>query len=707
MPSAFLRLCFLMLSVAFGQQEAYAQKFILNKHTPFVGIYDFYYYIDSTNMLSAEQVCQLPLSAYILIKNQQPNLNAVPHPVWMRFEIRKEDPRPYFLYVKNSSAYKDVELCAFVNNQMLWQKKNGQNVSHKARIYLYTDRIFDLEQTPHVTYLLKISTAYALQLRVDIYRDTALIKRNHYFDLLQGCYYGIALVILLYNLALFLSTRESIYLYYSATVLGAATITSLLFGHFFEFVLPQYSAFLTHYIVAIIGVASVPLILFIYRFINVRKYLPKTNKLQYAFIAAYLSCTLLNLCDAPDYLLRPIVQLTAILLLLSSLFLGIYISTKGYRPALYFVAAWTAYIAGTVIFVLQDANVLESNYFTFYATEAGSAIEMVLLAFGIADKIRIYKREKFIAERQAYTALQEQKEFDEKQNEQLELKVLDRTKEMQETATQLAQIAQEIEVKRTQLDAKNRQLTQGIRSAQIIQEAILPSSDLLKQYLQHHFCLFMPKDIVSGDFYWLKAKEDKTYLAVADCTGHGVHGAFIALIGSKLLDDALGETNDLAKILETLHHSLVNQFKQRETNNNDGMDIALCCLDKTNAILTFAGAKSSIFIARDGRIEEVKSATRHIGGVRRFAKGSRPFISQELKLKNKDWVYMATDGYFHQYDLRRKAKLGKPRFKEILLQNHLFLPPVQASALKLELDSWAAGTPQIDDILVLGFQYEA
>ncbi|TAF32057.1 MAG: hypothetical protein EAZ67_10705 [Cytophagales bacterium] len=665
---------------------------------------DFEYYIDSSRHKRAEDIASLPSALLTKVRDQQPNLGLVPYPVWVKFRLKIQDTRPYYAKLKNSTDYLNTDLYGFVGNKCVWVRKSGLNVPYSQRPYRYTEVILDLSPEQDVIYWLCFRSDYVLQIGVDLYRDNALLRANHYFDLSQGLYYGIVLVISLYNLALFFSTRERIYIYYALTVVGTSLVMSLLIGQLFEFLSPNNPFLLIDYTFTVIALGSIPSIIFLYRFIDVKRYMPRLYKLKYVLIAGYALCAGLNLLGVPHAIVRSMIDVVIFIALTSSLLMGCYVAIKGYRPALFFSIAWVSYVSGMLIFVLQDINAIDSNNLTFYAAQIGSAIEMVLLAFGVANKISGYKREKNIAQKIAFKAMQEQQAYVQKQNERLEQNISERTQEIESVSSKLSHTAEALESQRGLLAQKNKMLTQGINSAKIIQEAMLPSLHTLQRVLPNSFVLFLPKDIVSGDFYWVKPQGNKIYLAVADCTGHGVHGAFIALIGSKLLDESLSANKSLDRILETLHQSIVAQFRQKETLNNDGMDISLCAIDFNTQSMSFAGARSSIFIVRNGDITEYKGSSKHIGGIRRFSKGSRPFAVKAIPLEPQDYVYLASDGYYHQYSMPSKIKLSKATFKKLLLKNSSLEPVEQQNALNQALKEWAMGAPQIDDVTVLGFR---
>ncbi len=220
--------------------------------------------------------------------------------------------------------------------------------------------------------------------------------------------------------------------------------------------------------------------------------------------------------------------------------------------------------------------------------------------------------------------------------ENLEQKVEERTEKLNESNEELKE--------------KNDKITDSIRYAQTIQNAILPTESQLKDAFSNHFLLFRPKDIVSGDFYWLNQTEEKTFIAVADCTGHGVPGAFMSMIGSSLLDDIVSEKkiHEPAMMLEMLHIGIRMGLKQEETDNDDGMDVCLCVISKNldgTFTVEFAGAKTPTLLHREKRHTpnlKRKTTKKLEVSYGKKIKNSKPKLSNSAQARNSTSPPMAT-----------------------------------------------------------------
>lgn len=251
---------------------------------------------------------------------------------------------------------------------------------------------------------------------------------------------------------------------------------------------------------------------------------------------------------------------------------------------------------------------------------------------------------------------------------------------------------------------KNKEITDSITYALRIQHAKLPKKEEIYSAFPNCFVLFKPKDIVSGDFYYFHKNEKSIFIASADCTGHGVPGAFMSMIGSEKLDDALAHSTNTSEILSLLNRGIKSSLKQSESDESatrDGMDIALCSLDTDTRIVKYAGANRPLWIIRNGQtaVEEIKATKKAIGG---FTEDNQNFDTHEIKLQQGDTFYIFTDGYADQFSGQDGKKLMSKKFKEILVSIQSKTMQEQEKHLDNFVENWKAGTEQVDDILVIG-----
>lgn len=263
----------------------------------------------------------------------------------------------------------------------------------------------------------------------------------------------------------------------------------------------------------------------------------------------------------------------------------------------------------------------------------------------------------------------------------------------------------ELRTTNKELRHKNKQITNSITYASFIQAAILPPLDLFKDHFPDNFIIFKPKDIVSGDFYWITKNDNKIIIAMADCTGHGVPGAFMSMLGMTFLNEIIniyGE-QDPSKILGFLRNRVIDALRQKDKLNDtrDGMDIALCSIDLTNQSLTYSGAYLPVFIASDGKLIKLE-ANRMPIGYHKTRRGD--FMSLSYQLKSNDVVYLYTDGLPDQFGGLNNKKFSRKRLNELLEKNSNLNLKDQEKQIIEHLENWMQNKEQIDDISVIGIR---
>jgi tetratricopeptide (TPR) repeat protein len=259
-----------------------------------------------------------------------------------------------------------------------------------------------------------------------------------------------------------------------------------------------------------------------------------------------------------------------------------------------------------------------------------------------------------------------------------------------------------VEEKNSIVEEKNRNIIDSINYAKRIQLALLKEEEYVSEHLPEHFILFKPKDIVSGDFYWSFEKEEYWYFAVADCTGHGVPGAFMSMLGIAFLNEISASTDLLtpATILDLLRDKLVKEMGQRGTDGEakDGMDISLVCLNMKTKQLQWAGANNPLYILRGEALKEIKGNKQSIG----FHENMKPFTNFNITLENEDTFFLFTDGYADQFGGPKGKKFKYSKFKELLTSIAQEPMEKQKFLLNNHFESWKSFHEQTDDVCVIG-----
>jgi len=384
---------------------------------------------------------------------------------------------------------------------------------------------------------------------------------------------------------------------------------------------------------------------------------------------------------------------------------------KGFRPAWYFLAAnlvlipliyvtlYSSLYSGTVISIYES---IISRLFITSGMHLAAILQVLVFSFGIARKIRLDEIEKTHMQAQVIEQLKENERLKDQANLELEQKVEERTRE---------------------ITAQKREITDSIDYAQRIQFTVLPGEDELDMIMPEHFVIFRPKDVVSGDFYWIKQIRDSLIIVAADCTGHGVPGAFMSMLGITLLDEQLGKArlDSPGQILDNLRKKVKQMLVQkgRAEEQKDGMDMAIVILNKEKNELLYAGAHNPLYLVRNnGQIAGMGSGKEasliHNGSHLYEFKGDRQpigfhpeetkFTNHRLTLMDKDTIYIFTDGFIDQYGGEQRKKFKSRRFKELLLSVQKESMDKQKELLAQTFEDWRGENEQIDDVCVIGFR---
>lgn len=281
----------------------------------------------------------------------------------------------------------------------------------------------------------------------------------------------------------------------------------------------------------------------------------------------------------------------------------------------------------------------------------------------------------------------------------------------------------EVEGQKHLIEEKQKEIVDSITYAKRLQEAILPADIFWKENLKNSFILYKPKDIVAGDFYWMESisqqslvdsrqsskteklpTADLVFFAAADCTGHGVPGALVSVVCSNALNRTVLEfgIKDPGKILDKTRELVIATFEKSDKDVKDGMDISLCCLNKTTNELLWAGANNSLWIISDNEkdVQEVKPDKQPIG---KYAE-AKPFTTHKISLKKNDSIYLFTDGFADQFGGQKGKKFKYKQLKSVLLQNVNEEMSVQKEKLSIAFENWKGNLEQVDDVCVIGIK---
>ena len=534
-------------------------------------------------------------------------------------------------------------------------------------------------------YYIKAYVKGTLEIPLTFKTKMHFLDSNSHKELLYGLFFGALLIMAAFNFFLYLSLNDRSYLYYVLNILSSVVIVASLSGHGLQYLWPKAPILGNYLLVFALFAWNASSAFFAKDFLNNGKLNRNINK--FLGIYRWFALSLIGLFLVEDYYITVQVFMFAIILTcVVVMTIGIYSWIHGNRPARYFSIAWGIYLSGNITRILANIGLLPTVFWTLHGFKFGAAIELVMLTLALGDRYSRIRKEK---EQTQYHLLKLQKEA----NETLERKVEERTREVRN--------------QRRILEESSREVTASIRYAKTIQEAILPEEDKIRSYFKESFILYRPKDIVSGDFYWFAVEDDKIFFAVADCTGHGVPGALMSMLGSQLLNQIvrIHKIHEPAEILLHLHFSLNRTLRQgSKSTSQDGMDISLVVIDKNANKLEFAGANNPLLYLKNNELHVIKGDRLGVGGL---ANGEIQYTNHEIPLAEDMAFYLFTDGLEDQFGGPQGKKFLQRRIREIIGANGNLSMYEQEHIVTQSLEVWMGDQPQVDDILFAGFRLKS
>ncbi len=424
----------------------------------------------------------------------------------------------------------------------------------------------------------------------------------------------------------------------------------------------------------------------------------------------------------PEHLGSTLTQLHGIISLTTIIAAGIYSYRKGYLLSSYYLVAYLCFFFWLVMTLLY-LNVGLPNIFPISFLDIGFLSEVVLLAYALSKRFKNEKEQLQIAKQEALQAsiwqLQENERLVKEHNQSLEQKVIERTDQLTQAVDEVQQINEELSVtietiqkQKNDIGKKNEQIMASITYALRIQSAMLPAQEKFANYFGNHnfFILSKPKDIVSGDFYWIDDQDGRIIVAVADCTGHGVPGALMTMIGSQLLYEIVEQRHTIVPsiILDKLSKAIKKALRQAETDNRDGMDIVILSINQAEKVAEAAGAMNSFFYisTENQMLIEQKTDKFVIGGHEQNV--AKHFTNITIPLTSATTFYLLSDGYADQFGGANNRKFMNKNLKNVLKEIHSRPMAEQGEILDQTIENWRkdGNEAQVDDILLVGIKVQ-
>jgi serine phosphatase RsbU (regulator of sigma subunit) len=369
-----------------------------------------------------------------------------------------------------------------------------------------------------------------------------------------------------------------------------------------------------------------------------------------------------------------------------------------------------------ILFIIANTSVLlgifiHNAFSIMIADEAGFVLQSIMFVLIIGEQLRQKSRKQLKTTQQLVDQLKVNADLKEKVNRELEQKVKERTSELANANEEITAQRDELEAQRNMLDSsyqklqkQNDEITDSINYASKIQQAAMPSEKALFGILNDYFIYYKPRDIVSGDFYWAKTFDDLIVFIAADCTGHGVPGALMSMLGISFINELI--TKETIKepgiILDKLRQKVKDTLHQTRDNESskDGMDLSLGIINKQTKEFKFSGAYNPAIIVSQSTLTEIKADRQPIG----LYYNEKEFTTKNYQLSDGDMIYLFSDGYIDQFGGEKYKKYTRAKFKDLLLQMADKPTKKQHEILEQEFQNWKKLEDQIDDIIVMGIR---
>lgn len=696
-----------------------AQNISLEKHSKneFIGK-KIKFFEDKSRSFSLEKILALDENEFISSNHDAPNFQITHHAFWSKMTFHQTKKEVLFL---NYTYFHLDTLDFYVSyDQKNWQQvRQGANISTDSIPLGMTSFVLKLDFSAHdtINVVVRAVSSTSLLLPIKVFTLDEIVREQQRQDLLYGIFLGLFIITLVYNLFLYLSTKDISYLHYLLYVLFIGLYAASYKGYASVFLLNFAPTISVKFTLLVAGLAGFFAGIFTIYFLGREN----MSKKVFGFI---LSTPLFYIFGVFAVLLNLtigvyLIQLGALLAAFIFPVTSWKIWKNGFKPARFYIIGWTILTTFVLIFLMKEVAILPLNFFTDNCIFIGASIEIAFLSFALADKINFIKEnaileriEKEKAQAEALKFAEEKEMIMKSQRSVLEKAVKKRTELLNTSIQELEQINEEmsitaelLEEQNKSIDKKNKTITESINYASKIQAALLPNLNNLSNFFEQSFTLYQPRDIVSGDFYWFEASDTKNFfVAAADCTGHGIPGSLMSMIGINSLNQIVIERGirDVGKILDTLDELILKILRQNNALEiiRDGMDIALCKINLEEMTLEFSGAMRPLILLRNGELFEYKGDKMPIASTYLAQKN---YHVNKLSIQKGDIFYIYSDGIVDQFDKEDRKKFGSKRFRNLLVDNIANFENMK-TIIETEISAWKGETNQTDDILVMGFK---
>lgn len=622
--------------------------------------------------------------------------------IWFRIYFINRSTRQFSFHLQPSlfSEFSEFRLFQEFDNELVTIRKSGNSIAPKNKdvnINGSDDLLVYLAPDEADTLYLRVTLSeesVLSELTFTVSTHTSVIQKDRSKRLIYGIFVGIMLIMILYHIPMFVQGRENSYLFYILYILAFLVFFINKEGYIYELT-PRFTSAPT--IIFLMEIFLLFFLLFGRSYLNTKHTLQSWDTILLLAVwftvgGLILSFTILML-QGMGVQVPVFIQLGGLAInivsVIGSFFLAIVpamiLTRENYQPARYFLFANLFLILGAAVnFALGDYAIGK------HGLELGVTLQILTFSIGLSERINLLKKSKEVAQRRIIDQLRENAGLKDKVNRELEDKVRERTREIQN--------------QKEHIEKQNKEIKYSFDYAKKIQNTVLPRNEVFENLFAEHFIFFKPRDIVSGDFYWISQSGTSIVLTAADCTGHGVPGSLMSMLGITMLHEIVNEKNvtHTDEILNQLRLSIARTLKQEGKigEQKDGIDMALMIYDSAKRTLEFSGANNPLYIIRNGEMLEYKGNNMPVAYYEKMS----DFTRYTIDMKRGDRVYMFTDGFPDQFGGPQGKKFKYRPFKDLLLEVSERPMEEQHRILSLIFDEWKGDLNQIDDVLVIGLR---
>lgn len=625
-----------------------------------------------------------------------PNFGFSQSTYWLKFEIHSDSvPFGSNILQVNNPILNEIELYQLMPTGPTLMAQTGDCKNFNTRPIDHRTFRFPISTERGKTnmYLLKMNSGgEQFMTPISLWSKEALAENDYQDNLMRGCYFGLIIFVLLFTLFLYITLKEKSSLYYVHYNLNLLLLQFTLSGYSFQFLWPN-NPYLANVATPFFASLSIlALLRFSQYFLQLSEYFPKINR---AFtLVGYLVMINagLSLIWIPQtfYISVITINIVALLLNIAIIPVAVAVLRKNFKPAKFFLIGFITLVITVFGFILTNLGFIRNDFYLEYGLLMGSGVEVVLLSFAVVDRFRSFKE-------QAFETVIELNRLQREQNETLEKTVLERTAEIQH--------------QKTALETQQEEIISSIRYAERIQKNLLPTDQDMKTVFPESFVFYRPKDIVSGDFYWIgQTKIDEvngasqriSILAAGDSTGHGVPGAMVSVLGCNLLRETFQQFPKASpnEMLNQIDSRLKKTMATQDSlYTSDGMDMVVCSINHSKMELQISGANNDVLVWNGEDFITLKGVSRGIGT--RHESIRYPFETRVHKLEKGNIIYAFTDGFADQFGGANNKKLKISGLKSFLSSISKFNMSEQGEKTNSFFKNWKGDYEQIDDVCLI------